>query len=152
MQGRRKENSSGGMSWLRRIAGRTRRDRIRNEAMLKKLGQTTETLVDRIRERRLNWTISNFQQRNYIATWNEHEVDEDIQRHGWKTLGEVAQHSTIRERKKWSYFGETSSLAHTWRKREKRSKPIFPPAIIPYVTGSGKSRRKSQMIKQQKLA
>jgi len=35
------------MSWLRRIVGRTRRDRICNEVIWKELGQR-ETLVDRI--------------------------------------------------------------------------------------------------------
>ena len=40
------------MSWLRRIAGTTRRGRIRNEVILRELGQT-ETLVSRISKRRL---------------------------------------------------------------------------------------------------
>ena len=40
------------MSWLRRILGRSRRDRIRNEVTRKELGQQV-TLVDKIRKRRL---------------------------------------------------------------------------------------------------
>src|SRR6218665_398459 len=42
------------MSWLRRILGRSRRDRIRNEVTRKELGQQV-TLVDKIRKRRLTW-------------------------------------------------------------------------------------------------
>ena len=42
------------MSWLRRILGRSRRDRIRNAVTRKELGQQV-TLVDKIRERRLTW-------------------------------------------------------------------------------------------------
>src|SRR6218665_114798 len=42
------------MSWLRRIAGKTRRDRIRNDGIRKELGQT-ETLVSRMSKRRLTW-------------------------------------------------------------------------------------------------
>jgi len=40
------------MSWLRKILGRSRRDRIRNEVTRKELGQQV-TLVDKIRKRRL---------------------------------------------------------------------------------------------------
>src|SRR6218665_602306 len=42
------------MNWLRRIAGKTRRARIRNEVIRRKLGQT-ETLASRISKRRLTW-------------------------------------------------------------------------------------------------
>ena len=42
------------MSWLRRILGRGRRDRIRNEVTREELGQK-ETVVDKIRKRRLTW-------------------------------------------------------------------------------------------------
>src|SRR6218665_3676354 len=42
------------MSWLRRILGRSRRERIRNEVTRKELGQQV-TLVDKIRKRRLTW-------------------------------------------------------------------------------------------------
>ena len=42
------------MSWLRRILGRSRRDRIRNEVTRKELGQQV-TLVDKIRKRKLTW-------------------------------------------------------------------------------------------------
>ena len=42
------------MSWLRRILGRSRRERIRNEVTRKELGQN-ETIIDRIRKRRLTW-------------------------------------------------------------------------------------------------
>src|SRR6218665_302918 len=42
------------MSWLRRILGRSRRDRIRNKVTRKELGQQV-TLVDKIRKRRLTW-------------------------------------------------------------------------------------------------
>src|SRR6218665_856351 len=42
------------MSWLRRILGRSIRDRIRNEVTRKELGQLLQvTLVDKIRKRRL---------------------------------------------------------------------------------------------------
>src|SRR6218665_438327 len=40
------------MSWLRRMLGRSRGDRIRNEVTRKELGQQV-TLVDKIRKRRL---------------------------------------------------------------------------------------------------
>src|SRR6218665_2179843 len=43
-----------GMNWLRRILGRSRRDRIRNEITRKELGLQV-TLVDKIRKRRLTW-------------------------------------------------------------------------------------------------
>src|ERR1700733_6906972 len=42
------------MSWLRRILGRSRRDRIRNEVTREELGQK-ETIIDKIRKRRLTW-------------------------------------------------------------------------------------------------
>ena len=42
------------MNWLRRILGKTRRDRIRNE-VIRKVTNQKETLVDRIRQRRLMW-------------------------------------------------------------------------------------------------
>ncbi len=42
------------MSWLRRILGRFRRDRIRNEITRKELGQEV-SLIDKIRKRRLTW-------------------------------------------------------------------------------------------------
>src|SRR6218665_1730645 len=42
------------MSWLRRILGRSRRERIRNEVTRKELGQQV-TLVDKLRKRRLTW-------------------------------------------------------------------------------------------------
>jgi len=42
------------MSWLQRILGRSRRDRIRNEVAGKELGQQV-TLVDKIRKRNLTW-------------------------------------------------------------------------------------------------
>src|SRR6218665_2796971 len=42
------------MSWLRRILGRSRRERIRKEVTRKELGQQV-TLVDKIRKRRLAW-------------------------------------------------------------------------------------------------
>ena len=40
------------MRWLRRILGRSRRDRIRNKVTRKELGQQV-TMVDKIRKRRL---------------------------------------------------------------------------------------------------
>ena len=43
------------MSWLRRILGRSRRDRIRNEVTRKELGQQV-TFMDKIRKRRLTWS------------------------------------------------------------------------------------------------
>src|SRR6218665_1887426 len=42
------------MSWLRRILGRSIRDRIRNDVTRNELGQQV-TLVDKIRKRRLTW-------------------------------------------------------------------------------------------------
>src|SRR6218665_3467718 len=42
------------LSWLRRILGKSRRDRIRNEITRKELGQEI-TLIDKIRKRRLTW-------------------------------------------------------------------------------------------------
>ena len=42
------------MSWLSRIARKTRPDRIHNEVIRRELGQT-ETLVSRISKRRLTW-------------------------------------------------------------------------------------------------
>jgi len=42
------------MSWLRRILGKSRRDKIRNEVTREELGQR-ETVVDKIRKRRLTW-------------------------------------------------------------------------------------------------
>src|ERR1700733_229235 len=42
------------MSWLRRIRGRSRREKIRNEITRKELG-AEETVIDRIRKGRLKW-------------------------------------------------------------------------------------------------
>src|ERR1700733_15508547 len=42
------------MSWLRRIRGRSRREKIRNEVTRKELG-AEETVIDRIRKGRLKW-------------------------------------------------------------------------------------------------
>lgn len=42
------------MSWLRGMLGRSRRDKIRNERTRKELGQE-DTIIDRIRKRRLRW-------------------------------------------------------------------------------------------------
>ena len=42
------------MSWLRRILGRSRRERIRNEKTREDLG-VKETVIDKIRKRRLTW-------------------------------------------------------------------------------------------------
>lgn len=42
------------MNWLRRIKGRSRRDRIRNEVTRTELGQK-ETVIDKIRKKRLSW-------------------------------------------------------------------------------------------------
>src|SRR6218665_1632286 len=42
------------MSWLRRILGRSRRERIRNEVTRKELEQQV-TLVDKIRKRTMTW-------------------------------------------------------------------------------------------------
>ena len=42
------------MSWLRRIKGRSRRERIRNTTTRKELG-AEETVVEKIQKRRLKW-------------------------------------------------------------------------------------------------
>ena len=42
------------MSWLRRIKGRSRRERIRNTITRKELG-AEETVVEKIQKRRLKW-------------------------------------------------------------------------------------------------
>src|SRR5688572_9559886 len=42
------------MNWLRRIKRRSKRDRIKNEVTRKELGQE-ETVIDRIRKKRLTW-------------------------------------------------------------------------------------------------
>src|ERR1700733_13458823 len=42
------------MGWLRRIRGRSRREKIRNEVTRKEL-EIEETLVEKIRRRRLKW-------------------------------------------------------------------------------------------------
>ena len=42
------------MGWLRRIIGRSKRDKIRNEQTRKDL-EAEETVVERIRRRRLRW-------------------------------------------------------------------------------------------------
>src|ERR1700733_15187009 len=42
------------MSWLRRIRGRSRREKIRNEITRKELG-AEETVLERIRKGRLKW-------------------------------------------------------------------------------------------------
>jgi hypothetical protein len=42
------------MSWLRRIIGRSRRERIRNTTTRKELG-AEETVVEKIQKRRLTW-------------------------------------------------------------------------------------------------
>ena len=75
------------MNWLRRIAGKTRRARIRNEVIRRKLGQT-ETLASRISKRRLTWfehvvrkDDKSFQPTLYIVTWMEKRVEDDKQRH-----------------------------------------------------------------------
>ena len=116
------------MSWLRRIAGRTRRDRIRNEVIRKELGQR-ETLVDKIRKRRLTWfghvvrmddkrlparalychvegTRSRGRQ---TKTWMEN-VRQDLAE---KDMDMRTALDTIRDRKKWSHLVKTSSSAHT---------------------------------------
>src|SRR6218665_2209584 len=42
------------MSWLRRIIGRSRREKVRNEQTREELG-TEETVVQKIKKRRLQW-------------------------------------------------------------------------------------------------
>ena len=42
------------MAWLRRIRGRSRRERIRNEKTREELG-AEETVVEKIKRRRLTW-------------------------------------------------------------------------------------------------
>ena len=42
------------MGWLRRIKGRSKRERIRNEKTREELG-AEETVVEKIRKRRLRW-------------------------------------------------------------------------------------------------
>jgi len=56
------------MSWLRRILGRSRRDKIRNEITRKKLGQEI-TLIDKIRKRRLAlfWHVTRMEENRLPA-------------------------------------------------------------------------------------
>ena len=42
------------MAWLRRIRGRSRRERIRNERTREELG-AEETVIEKIKRRRLTW-------------------------------------------------------------------------------------------------
>src|SRR6218665_82304 len=44
------------MSWLRRIIGRSRREKVRNEQTRKELG-AQETVVQKIKKRRLQWFV-----------------------------------------------------------------------------------------------
>ena len=79
------------MSWLRRILGRSRRDKIRNEVTREELGQK-ETVVDKIRKRRLTWFghVTRMDDKRlpaaahmYTVMWRKQEAEEDKQRPGW---------------------------------------------------------------------
>src|SRR6218665_2701014 len=76
------------MSWLRRIAGKTRRARIHNEVIRRELGQT-ETLIRRMR---LTWFGHMVRMEGkrlpakalYCYVYGK-EVEKDKERHGWTT-------------------------------------------------------------------
>ncbi len=114
------------MNWLRRILGKTRRDRIRNE-VIRKVTNQKETLVDRIRQRRLMWfghvhrmentrlparalhgyvegTRSKGRQRK---TWMDN-VREDLASRGLDMRTAIDK---TRDRTEWSRIAKTSSSA-----------------------------------------
>jgi len=79
------------MSWLRRIAGKTRRNRIRNEVIQRVLGQT-EALISGISKRRLTWfghvvrkEGKRLQAKALYCYVDGKRVEKDKQRHGWTT-------------------------------------------------------------------
>jgi len=115
------------MSWLRRILGRSRRDKIRNEVTREELGQR-ETVVDKIRKRRLTWfghvtrmndkrlpaaalyghvegTRSRGRQRK---TWMDN-IMEDLRAQNMDMREAMDK---IRDRKIWRCHVKDSSLAH----------------------------------------
>ena len=80
------------MSWPRRILGRTRRDRIRNEVTRKELGQQI-TLVDKIRKRKKKADVVRARNKDggkrlpVVALWatdkwRDQEAEGDNQRSG----------------------------------------------------------------------
>src|SRR6218665_534521 len=58
------------MSWLRRIIGRSRREKVRNEQTRQELG-AEETVVQKIKKRRLQW-FGHVEKGDYsgLDTWN----------------------------------------------------------------------------------
>lgn len=115
------------MSWLRRIAGRTRRDRIRNEVTREELGQR-ETLIDKIRKRRLTWfghvtrmdserlparalfcqVKGTRSQGRQTKTWMDN-VRQDLKE---RNMDMRMAMDTIADRGKWRNFVKTSSSAY----------------------------------------
>src|SRR6218665_583971 len=120
------------MSWLRRILGRSRRDRIRNEVTRKELGQQV-TLVDKIRKRRLTWfghvTRMEVNRLPVVALYVQVEGTRSRGRQPKKWIDNVkedltAQGMNMREavdnsknRRIWRSLVEASSSENAWRRR-----------------------------------
>jgi len=116
------------MSWLRRIAEKTRRDRIHNEVIRRELGQT-ETLVSRISKRRLTWFghVVRMEDKRLPVKALYYYMDgkntRGRQRKTW--MGNVRQDlpekdmdlraalDTIRDRGRWRHLVKTSSSVKT---------------------------------------
>ena len=114
------------MSWLRGIIGRSRRDRIRNETIRKKLG-AEETVVDKIKKRRLTWFghVSRMDDKRLPAaalhgqvegtrsrgrqkkTWLDN-IKEDLEEEGLDMRNAM---NIIRDREKWRRHVKASSSA-----------------------------------------
>jgi hypothetical protein len=115
------------MSWLRRIMGRSRRERIRNEKTREELG-ADETIVEKIRKRRLRWfghvrrmeeqRLPNAALHGHVEgersrgrqrkTWMDN-IKEDLREKG-TSLAEIGE--TIRNREVWRNFVKAPSSDH----------------------------------------
>ena len=112
------------MGWLRRIIGRSRREKIRNEETREELG-AEETIVEKIRKRRLRWfghvrrmggeRLPNAALHGHVSgersrgrprkTWMDN-IKEDLREKG-TDLAEIGE--TIRNREVWRSFVKASS-------------------------------------------
>jgi hypothetical protein len=112
------------MSWLRRIIGRSRREKIRNEKTREELG-VDETIIEKIRKRRLRWfghvrrmdeqRLPNAALHGHVEgkrsrgrqrkTWMDN-IKEDLKEKG-TSLAEIGE--TIRSREVWRNFIKASS-------------------------------------------
>ena len=116
------------MGWLRGLLNRSRREKIRNEVTREELGQK-DTIVDRIRRRRLTWYghVIRMENERIPAKALHGEVEgvrsrgrprkkwinnvlEDIKDRGWEIRRAI---DLARDRPKWRSFVGASSSVNT---------------------------------------